>query len=137
MISPHDQLEIENTRPGVTLRRPRHDASVMEVVEATYEAGTSMRTGHTHDISEIYYIVSGRLRVQVAGEEAVLGPGSFFFIAAGTPHEITEVIETTTLVNVTTPEGAHSHAHAHGEAHSHGNGHTHGHEQEQAHSHSR
>ncbi len=135
MISPYDQIAAEQLRPGVTLRRPKHDTSVMQVVEATYEAGTPMRPDHTHDISEVYYIVSGRLRLSLAGEEATLGPGSFFYIPAGTPHEITEFLERTVLVNVTTPEHVHEHhaAPGHGDGHDHGHSHGHGHDHGEGH----
>ena len=119
MISLNSDMPAEQVRPGVTLRKPKHDPAVLQVTEATYEAGAQMSAKHTHDISEIYYIVKGKLRLSLGDEEAVLEDGCFFYVPARTPHEIKEVIERTTVVNVTTPEKAHDQAHAHPHTHSH------------------
>jgi quercetin dioxygenase-like cupin family protein len=104
MITLNSDMPVIPFRPGVADRKPKHDPAVMQVVEITIEAGTPMSSNHTHGRSEIYYVSKGRLCVQVGDEEAVLGPGCYFYIPAGTPHAFKEIIETTTLVNVSTPE---------------------------------
>lgn len=41
---------------------------------------------HTHDADKIDAVVSGRFRVTVEGEEAVLGPGDWIEVPRETPH---------------------------------------------------
>ena len=46
---------------------------------------------HTED--EVYYVVLGRAIINIAGEEAELGPGSIVFVPAGVEHRFTETID--------------------------------------------
>lgn len=109
MITQNSDMPIIPRVPGVTYRKPKHDPLVMEVTEMTIEAGTEMKSRHTHDISEIYYVAKGKLRVQIDDEEATVEQGCYFYIPAGMPHGFTEIIADTVLVNVTTPEKTHDH----------------------------
>ena len=51
-----------------------------------------------HDEDEVYYVVSGRARVQVGGEERTVGPGSVLFVPATAEHSFCEIEEDLTLM---------------------------------------
>jgi mannose-6-phosphate isomerase-like protein (cupin superfamily) len=46
---------------------------------------------HTED--EVYYVVSGRARLSVAGEDAAVGAGSIGYVAAGVEHRFHDIAE--------------------------------------------
>jgi mannose-6-phosphate isomerase-like protein (cupin superfamily) len=39
-----------------------------------------------HHEAEVYYVVSGQARLQVAGEDRPVGPGSIVYVGAGVAH---------------------------------------------------
>ena len=49
-----------------------------------------------HD--ELYYVVSGRARVQVDGEERTVGPGSILYVPATAEHSFCEIEQDLTLL---------------------------------------
>lgn len=102
MISLNEDMPVIPGRQGVSERRPIHDPSVMEVEEWTFEPGVKF-SGHAHDQSIIAYIVKGKLRLRQGKEEQLLEAGCYYYTPAGTVHEITEIIETTTMLTVATP----------------------------------
>jgi mannose-6-phosphate isomerase-like protein (cupin superfamily) len=51
-----------------------------------------------HDEDEVYYVVSGRGRVKVEGEERAVGPGSILYIGATSDHSFFEIEEDLTLL---------------------------------------
>lgn len=51
-----------------------------------------------HDEDEVYYVVSGRARVRVDGEERTVGPGSILFVPATAEHSFCEIEEDLTLM---------------------------------------
>ena len=51
-----------------------------------------------HDEDEVYYVVSGRGRLRVAGEERSVGPGSILFVKATSDHSFFEIEEDLTLL---------------------------------------
>ena len=60
-----------------------------------------------HGEDEVYYLVSGRGAISVAGEEQNVGPGSVVFVAAGDTHRFHSIIdELTVLVFFAPPERA-------------------------------
>ena len=50
-----------------------------------YPPGTTFDE-HTHDVDKIDAVVSGRFRMTAPGQEAVLEPGDWLEVPAGTPH---------------------------------------------------
>jgi len=46
-----------------------------------------------HDDDEIYYVVSGRARLSVDGEDVPVEPGSVFYVAAGVDHRFHSITE--------------------------------------------
>ncbi len=43
---------------------------------------------HAHHHQQVTYLVSGRLRAEVAGETREIGPGDSLFMAENAPHSI-------------------------------------------------
>ncbi len=56
---------------------------------------------HTED--EIYFVVTGRGRVSVGGEDRAVEPGTVVFVAAGVPHRFHEITERLELLVVFGP----------------------------------
>jgi quercetin dioxygenase-like cupin family protein len=101
MISLNEAMPVFPGRAGVSERRPIHDPSVMGVEEWTFEPGVKF-SAHAHDESEIVYIIKGKMRLKQGDDEFVLESGCYYYTPAGTVHEITEIIETTTTLSVST-----------------------------------
>jgi mannose-6-phosphate isomerase-like protein (cupin superfamily) len=51
-----------------------------------------------HDEDEVYFVVRGRGRVRVAGEERPIGPGSILYVRATSDHSFFEIEEEITLL---------------------------------------
>ena len=60
-------------------------------------AGASDLQG-PHDEDEVYFVVSGRGRVRVAGEERAIGPGSILYVEATSEHSFFEIDEDITML---------------------------------------
>lgn len=102
MISLNKDMPVFPGRQGVTERRPIHDPSVMVVEEWTFDPGVQF-SGHAHNESQITYIVKGKMRLKQGDEEFLLEPGCYYYTPAGMVHQITEIIEQTTMLIVGTP----------------------------------
>jgi mannose-6-phosphate isomerase-like protein (cupin superfamily) len=57
-----------------------------------------------HAEDEIYYVVSGRGAVDVAGERRPVGPGSIVFVAREVPHRFVDIEEDLSLLVFFAPE---------------------------------
>ena len=51
-----------------------------------------------HDEDEVYYVVSGRAKLRVDGEERSVGPGSILYVCATSEHSFFEIEEELTLL---------------------------------------
>jgi mannose-6-phosphate isomerase-like protein (cupin superfamily) len=67
-------------------------SDLLSVGLATWPAGTA-DTQRPHTEDEVYYVVQGRARMTVAGEQRPVGPGSVVFVATGVEHRFTEIEE--------------------------------------------
>lgn len=103
MISLNEDMPVFPGRPGVSERRPIHDPSAMGVEEWTFEPGVKFNS-HAHGESQMAYIIKGKLKLKQGNEEVLLEPGCYYFTPAGTIHEITEIVETVTMLIVSTPK---------------------------------
>jgi quercetin dioxygenase-like cupin family protein len=62
---------------------------------------------HTHGPSEVVHVIEGELRVHVAGEDRILGPGDSGYVPAGAVHGFENVgSEVCRVVAVMSPAGA-------------------------------
>ncbi|HEV7266871.1 MAG TPA: cupin domain-containing protein [Falsiroseomonas sp.] len=74
----------------------------MLFVETTFAAGQASQP-HVHaDHESIVYVVSGKVRVTIEGEEFIAGPGDAWYNAPGVEHHI-EALEPTVSVEVKSP----------------------------------
>jgi quercetin dioxygenase-like cupin family protein len=103
MISLNGDMPVFPGRPGVTERRPIHDPSVFKVEEWTFDPGVKF-SGHAHSESQIVYVIKGKFKLRQGSEEFVLEQGCYYYTPAGTIHEITEIIEQTTMLIVAAPK---------------------------------
>lgn len=51
-----------------------------------------------HAEDEVYYVVEGRGRIQVASEDRMVEPGIVVFVPAGVPHHFHDITEGLTLL---------------------------------------
>ena len=59
---------------------------------SVWPAGTVDRQ-QPHDEDEVYYVISGRGSIQVAGEDREVRPGSLVFVAAHDDHRFHDIDE--------------------------------------------
>jgi quercetin dioxygenase-like cupin family protein len=102
MISLNKDMPVFPGRPGVSERRPIHDPSAIKVGEWTYDPGLKVNS-HAHNEPSISYIIKGKLKMKQGGEEHTLEAGCYYFTPPGAVHEITEIIEQTTILTVGIP----------------------------------
>ena len=76
----------------------------IEVGRLTFKKGEGA-TPHAHPQEQIMYILSGRLRVELAGETAELGPGEAFHALPQQTHQVTALEDTTVLSTKNTIDG--------------------------------
>jgi mannose-6-phosphate isomerase-like protein (cupin superfamily) len=67
-------------------------SDLLSVGLGTWPAG-SVDTQQPHTEDEVYYVVQGRARIVVAGEERAVGPGSIVFVATGVEHRFVSIEE--------------------------------------------
>jgi len=67
-------------------------SDLLSVGLASWPAG-SVDTQQPHTEDEVYYVVRGRARITVAGEERPVGPGSIVFVATGVDHRFHDIEE--------------------------------------------
>ena len=61
------------------------------------EAGAKDLQG-PHDEDEIYFVIDGRARISVGGEQAEVKAGSVIYVPATSEHRFVEIEETMTLL---------------------------------------
>jgi mannose-6-phosphate isomerase-like protein (cupin superfamily) len=74
------------------LRRPSLSCGIY-----TLAAGAKDLQG-PHDEDEVYYVVSGKARLRVDGDEQTVQPGSILYVRATSDHSFFEIEEDMTLL---------------------------------------
>jgi mannose-6-phosphate isomerase-like protein (cupin superfamily) len=72
-------------------------SSTLSLTVVRWPAG-SMDDQEPHTEDEVYYVVSGRARLQVAEEEAAVGAGSIAYVAAGVEHHFYDIEEDLSVI---------------------------------------
>ena len=72
-------------------------SSTLSLTVARWPAG-SVDDQEPHTEDEVYYVVSGRARLQVAEEEAAVGAGSIAYVAAGVEHHFYDIEEDLSVI---------------------------------------
>jgi unsaturated pyranuronate lyase len=70
--------------PGL-IRRTLVEGASMMVVEFTFDANTQV-PNHTHPHEQVGYVVSGRARMTIDGQDFDIGPGDSYHIPSNVPH---------------------------------------------------
>ena len=97
-----DHIEGENPNAGYahTYR--------LKVIRQTYARGGTHHA-HQHELSEqAYYVLEGKARVRLGDQTYEAGPGTVFYIPAGTEHQLWNIGDSTLvnlLIDVTLDEG--------------------------------
>jgi quercetin dioxygenase-like cupin family protein len=90
--------------PGI-MRRTTAAGEAMMQMYVTLEAGAHLPL-HQHPNEQLTYLLSGRLRLVVAGVPHDLGPGDALLIPGDVPHEA-DVLETAVALDTFSPPRAH------------------------------
>ncbi len=51
-----------------------------------------------HDEDEVYFVLDGRAKMRIGGEERSVGPGTFLYVSATEEHSFFEIEEDMTLL---------------------------------------
>ena len=96
----HSFGSIDELGEGYGFRKVRHELGVTAFgVNAIVMPPGYLGFHHYHDTQdELYFVHSGSARVEVDGEERILGPGGLFHVAATTPRRVSNASETEDLV---------------------------------------
>ncbi len=97
---------IKDVQPGPTLPAgmSRRALILGESMLALHEAFPDLKCQpHTHDSSQISYVLKGKLRMRIAGEERVLSPGEFAYVPPNVEHSIESLDEYVLVLDVFQP----------------------------------
>ena len=86
--------------PGIQ-RRTIVSGATMYQMRATLEAGSRL-SEHSHPQEQIVHVISGRMKLIVAGTPHELGPGDALYLASNVPHGA-DTIEDTTVIDTFSP----------------------------------
>ncbi|AEJ61749.1 Cupin 2 conserved barrel domain protein [Spirochaeta thermophila DSM 6578] len=87
--------------PGVKRAIRAHGGGLM-LVEVWFEKGAKAAV-HTHPHEQATYVMEGRLKLTVEGEDVVLEKGDSIYIPPEAPHSA-EALEATRLLDVFSPQ---------------------------------
>ena len=76
------------------LRVPAMNAGLYELAAGAYDPQ------QPHDEDEVYYVISGRARFLVDGNDMPVEPGTVLYVAAGIDHQFHTITEDLTLLVV-------------------------------------
>jgi quercetin dioxygenase-like cupin family protein len=100
MFTTHDSILYAPALPGIERRTLCHGERML-MTEFRLHAG-SVLPAHAHPHEQTGYLVSGRLRLRIGGEERELGPGDSWSIAGGVEHQAT-ILEDSVALEVFSP----------------------------------
>jgi len=86
--------------PGITRRTLVSGTAVM-LCEFTLAAGAVI-PNHNHPHEQVGYVVSGRLRITIAGQTSELGPGDTYWAPSNVPHSAL-ILEPAVVVDAFSP----------------------------------
>jgi mannose-6-phosphate isomerase-like protein (cupin superfamily) len=94
VIRPLSAAEPFVTADGSEIRELLGPATVparnQSLAEATLQAGQATERHYHRLAEEIYFILEGTGRMEIDGQEAVVGPGDAILIPPGAWHQLTE-----------------------------------------------
>jgi len=99
-LIPHDSSRPVEMFPGV-VRRTLTAGDRLMLIEVTLAEGAVVPM-HTHPHEQTGYLISGRLRFDIAGESRELSPGDSWLVPGDAPHEVT-ALEPCLVVDIFSP----------------------------------
>jgi unsaturated pyranuronate lyase len=90
-----DELSVKEPRAGWKGRF--FHSEHMTFAYYTVAEGASVHE-HSHSNDEVWSVLDGRLRMTIAGETRVLGPGAAAVIPPNTPHSVKALTDTRAIV---------------------------------------
>jgi quercetin dioxygenase-like cupin family protein len=97
----HDSPNPVEMLPGI-VRRTLTAGEKMMLIEVHLDPGAVVPM-HTHPHEQTGYVVSGRMRLQIAEETLDLDPGDAYMIPGGVKHEATALDEPLVIVDIFSP----------------------------------
>ena len=99
-VTRHSEAPVMELGGGMTRRILAHNPQMM-AVEVGFETGAAGSV-HTHPHTQVSYVLSGRYRYSVGGEETELNPGDSVAVPSGVPHGVL-CLEAGVLLDIFTP----------------------------------
>ncbi len=99
-LIPHDSSRLVQMFPGV-VRRTLAAGDRLMLIEVTLDEDAVVPV-HTHPHEQTGYLISGRLRFDIAGESRDLSPGDCWLVPGGAPHEVV-ALEPCLVVDIFSP----------------------------------
>lgn len=96
----------KDVEPGPTLPAGMSRRAVIlgDSMLALHEAFPDLQCKpHTHPSSQVSYVLQGKLRMRIGGDEHVLLPGEFAFVPPGVEHSIESLDEYVLVLDVFQP----------------------------------
>ena len=102
----HALAEVDDARQatGQAYRQFINRGSLSAGLYALEAGATDPQQPHAED--EVYYVLAGRGRITVAGEERPVAAGDVIFVAAEAEHRFHDIAETLSLLVFFAPEHA-------------------------------
>ena len=87
--------------PGIRRRTITHGATMYQM-RAELEAGSRLPE-HQHPQEQITHVISGKIRLIVAGAPYELCPGDSFYIGSSVPHRAETILDTVVIDTFSPP----------------------------------
>ena len=100
---------LKDFEPGATLPAgmSRRGVTLGDVMLALHEALPNLKaTPHRHPSAQITYMLNGKMRLSIDGEERVLSPGEFAYVPPDTLHGIESLDEYVLALDIFSPPRA-------------------------------
>lgn len=101
MFFEYDKIQKIDLGKGVSRKVLARDNNIMSV-EVTFEKG-SVGDMHSHIHEQISYVIKGRFKVTIEGNEKILTKGDTYYTAPNEKHGVV-ALEDGILLDVFTPE---------------------------------
>ena len=101
-IFEYDEISQSRAQSGDSYLQFLNEASLSLGLYVLPAGSTDTQSPHAED--EVYYVVSGRATVEVAGERRPVQPGSIIFVAKEVDHRFVDIEEDLSLLVFFAPE---------------------------------
>ena len=98
----YDAISQSQAASGDSYLQFLNEASLSLGLYVLPAGSTDTQSPHAED--EVYYVVSGRATVEVAGERRPVRPGSMIFVAKDVDHRFVDIVEDLSLLVFFAPE---------------------------------